>query len=436
MSINGTSKRFFRWVFRRDAENVFRGMAVLASGSVAAKMIGLATLPLITRLYTPADFGLMAVFAALLHIITPLITLRYILAIPLPRRDGMAMNLFALSALLIVWIGSTMALFMWAFATPLLSLIGMPELAVWWWLIVLGCVGGASYELLTYWAIRRRAYRIIAHTGVTQRFWASLVKISLGAASFGAVGLLIGQVVSMSGGVIGITRAMWEEFTQSWRQVRLRRIAQVAARYASFPIYRVPSQFLMAFAKQLPLIGFAYLYEPAVAGALSLAMTTLILPISLIGTAMGKALYAEASNLRLSDRSKIYNMTKEVQVRLFLLAVGPAILLNLFGPQLFSLVFGNEWELAGQFASLLAIATVFQFTSAPIIQLMNIFSNQSIFLTINICRASLVGSLFYISEFMMFKSGELIFYYALMMSFFYLLVTLYVMFVIRRGSFE
>ena len=132
-----------RLVLHKDIESVFRAMAVLASGSAIAKLIGVLSLPVLTRLYTPSECGIMAVFLAFVQIVTPILTLRYGLVIPLARRDATAINVVAVSVLALVGSGVIMALILWANATSVLRLFSMEELAAWWWLIVAGCMGGA-----------------------------------------------------------------------------------------------------------------------------------------------------------------------------------------------------------------------------------------------------------------------------------------------------
>ncbi len=62
-----------------------RAVAVLVTGTAFGQLIVLAASPLVTRLYTPADFGVLGVFSAFLGILGIAVTLRYELAIPLPR---------------------------------------------------------------------------------------------------------------------------------------------------------------------------------------------------------------------------------------------------------------------------------------------------------------------------------------------------------------
>ncbi len=242
-------------LFGEPASAVFRGMATLALGSGIARVIGVVSIPVLTRLYTPEDFGVMAVFTALIALMAPLLTLRYILATPLPRHDGLAMNLMALSAGLMLITGTLLAIGLALFAEPLLALLSMEVLALWWWPIVLGLIGSVTYEMLSLWATRRRAYKAMARTNVTQSAAGAVVKIAFGLFGAGPVGLLIGQVVAQSGGIGTLLRQFWAEFRANWWHVRRSRLKRVAIRHRGFPIYRLPSQLLLIFSTQAPVLN-------------------------------------------------------------------------------------------------------------------------------------------------------------------------------------
>lgn len=143
-------------------------MFTLALGSGIGRAIGVLSIPILTRIYTPDDYGVLSVFTALVFMLVPVLTLRYVTAVPLPRQEGTAMNLMVLSAVLMLASVLFFTLVLLFFAEPLLSLISMEALAPWWWLIVLGMLATACYEIMTAWGTRRRGYRTIARTQVVQ----------------------------------------------------------------------------------------------------------------------------------------------------------------------------------------------------------------------------------------------------------------------------
>ena len=71
-------------------------MSTLVSGNVLGQSAVLLASPILTRLYTPEEFGVFAIFASLLGIVGIVSGLRYELAIPLTLTDGSAANILAL----------------------------------------------------------------------------------------------------------------------------------------------------------------------------------------------------------------------------------------------------------------------------------------------------------------------------------------------------
>lgn len=425
-SYQNLHRRISKRLFGGEAGGVFRGMATLVLGSGIGRLIGIAAIPILTRLFSPEDFGVLAVFTALVAMLAPMVTLRYVLAIPLPRHDGVAMNLLAISTGLMLALSALVALVLWLGGEALLQLISMQALASWWWLIALGVLGTAAYEMLTMWATRRRAYKVIAQTNVTQSAAGAVVKIALGLASLQPLGLLIGQVVAQAGGIGRLLRGFMGEFRTNRRHITAKRMRQIAWRHRGFPIWRVPSQVLLVFATQAPMLFIAALYDAKTTGQFGLAMMALSVPVSIIGQSAGKALYGEASRIFLNNPLKVAQMARETQFRLFLIALAPTIILFALGENLFSFVFGNEWRTAGIFASFLSISLLFQFTSAPLMQLTNLFSSQLIYLFINTFRSIGVVFIFVAASYNSLNNNTFVAIYSIFNAVFYFGVSLLV----------
>ncbi|MEF8698628.1 MAG: oligosaccharide flippase family protein [Candidatus Accumulibacter sp. UW20] len=405
------------------ASGVLRGMATLAMGAGLARLISVAAIPLLTRLYRPEDYGVLSVFTSIVLMLVPLLTLRYAVAIPLPRHDGLAINLMALSALLMIGMSGVAGLVLWAFAPALLTFVSMAALAPYWWVIVLGLVGSGSYELLSMWATRRRAYHLIARTQLFQSVVGALVKIALGLLAFGPLGLLLGQVVAQSGGSGSLVARFQADFRRTVALLSRRRMGFLARYYRGFPVYRLPSQFLMVFSMQAPLLFTAALFGAETTGQLGLALMALALPVNILGQAIGKAYFAEVAQLSRRAPRQILEITSFVQKRLFALGIPPALVILFWGPDLFRLLFGEVWLTAGTFASILAISIVVQFTSAPLVQVLNVFDGQRLFLAINVARTIMLVALFSIFRSAAFSAVHFVMAYSALMTLFYLAIT-------------
>lgn len=422
----GLRRRLTARLFGGASGGVFRGMATLALGSGIGRVIGIVSIPVLTRLYSPEDFGVLAVFTAFVAILAPLVTLRYVLALPLPRHDGAAMNLLVVAIGLMVTLTAIVTLVLWLWSDTLLSLVSMQVLSPWWWLIALGVLGTATYEMLTMWATRKRAYKVIAQTNVMQSVAGAVIKIGMGLVALQPIGLLVGQVVAQAGGTVRLLRGFTGDLSANWRHVSASRLRKAAWRHRGFPIWRVPSQFLMVFSVQAPMLFMALMYDAETTGQFGLAMMALSLPIGLIGNSAGKALYGEASALIKSDPGKVSVIAQQVQARLFFIALLPGVALLIFGEALFILAFGIEWATAGVFASILSITMVFNFTSAPLVQLMNLFSNQTVFLLINVIRSVGLCVIFLYSSALSLVPADTVILYSVSTALFYLCVSVFI----------
>ena len=431
-------RQFRAWLMAQLGQGetgaVMRGMAMLAAGSGLGRMVGILIIPLLTRLYTPEDFGVLSVFVALVTILAPLVTLRYVLALPLSRNDAVALNLLVLSAVLLLVLTALVTLLLAAWAEPLLTLVSMQVLVPWWWLIPVAVLGTAAYEMLTMWATRQRAYKVMAHTQVTQSLGGALVKLGLGVAGMQPLGLLLGQVVAQAGGVGQFLRYFAADFRAGWPRVSSRLMRQVAWRYRGFPGWRMPSQFLLMASIQAPVLFMATMYDAGITGQFGLAVMALTIPVTVIGQSAGNALYGEAAKLIKTDRPRVLAIAASVQKRLLLMALPPMLVLLFLGEPIFTLVFGEEWRMAGRFASVLSVAIMFQFTSAPLIQVMNLLRSQAAFLVLNLIRVLGLVAVFWTAWVLDFAPGQTVLAYTVFAALFYLAISGFVLRALRRET--
>ncbi|MDD7971977.1 lipopolysaccharide biosynthesis protein [Roseinatronobacter alkalisoli] len=418
-------------LFGGASGGVFRGMVTLALGSGIGRIIGIASIPVLTRLYSPEDFGVLAVFTALVAILAPLVTLRYALALPLPRHDGIAMNLLVLSTGLMLGLTGFFALTLWLWGAPLLALVSMQVLAPWWWLIALGVLGTAAYELLTMWATRRRAYKVIAQTNVTQSAAGALVKIGLGLAALQPLGLLVGQVIAQTGGVGRLISGFQAEMRANWRHVSVRRMRAAAWRHRGFPIWRVPSQFLMVFSMQAPMLAFAVLYDKGVVGQLALAFSVIVVPVSLLGQTTSQAYYAEISKLGPSRPKSILLTMKSTLSNMLWLSLVPTLIIFFGGGALFAFILGAAWLQSGEFAQILSIFMLTQLLNNPISRTFSVLGMESRYFLMNAQRAALTISSFTMSYFFAHDPFQTLILYVALTSAHRILVILYIFLTLR-----
>ncbi|MCE8018993.1 oligosaccharide flippase family protein [Halomonas sp. MCCC 1A11036] len=347
-----------------------RGVSVLVGGTAGAQLLAIAAAPLLTRLYAPEDFGLLAVYGGLLALFTVVASGRYQLAIPLPETDREAAEVLALSLAVVALTTLAALLLVVVGGRALTEALGVPALAPWLWLLPLGVVLAGGYQAVSHWAVRTRAFSQVATTRIKQSL--ALLTIQLAASPLGGGGLLLGHAAGQGAGTLTLARPALRAVAD--QRVSLAGVWAAALRYRKFPLFSTWSGLFNTLGKQLPPLLFAALFSPVAAGLYALAHRVLALPMSLIGEAVGKVFFASAAESH--RRGELGALVAKVHAMLAQIAMPVAVVLALIGPELFAMVFGERWREAGEFARWMAPWLYLVFITSPLSHLFSVLERQ------------------------------------------------------------
>lgn len=347
-----------------------RNVAVLAGGTAAGQAIVVLASPILTRLYTPEDFGVLAVYSSLLGILSTVAALRYELAIPLPEKDEDAAALVRLSLVIVIGMSLLVGFGVWNCIDIILKLFSIGSYI---WLLPFGLFTVGMYQVFNYWAIRKCLFNHISRTKFNQSLAMISTQLILGLLIKNPFGLIIGNIL---GGTVGAST-----LSSSYRKIELKpsffKIKHVAKKYIRFPLISSFSSLLNSGALQLPSLLIAWLYGSTAAGWFALVQKVMGLPMTLIGQAVAQVYFGEASHLmRIKDFHSLSKLYIKLTYRLLLITLFPALIIGLGGREIFGLIFGIQWETAGSYAQILVLMFVFQLISAPLSQTMNILNRQ------------------------------------------------------------
>ncbi|MGR2736914.1 lipopolysaccharide biosynthesis protein [Billgrantia sp. Q4P2] len=347
-----------------------RGVSVLVGGTAGAQLLAIAAAPLLTRLYTPEDFGLLAVYGGLLALFTVVASGRYQMAIPLPETEREAAEVLVLS-LAVAALTTFAALLLVALGgRSLAEALGVPALTPWLWLLPLGVAFAGSFQAASHWAVRTRAFPAIAATKIKQSL--ALLVIQLGASPLGGGGLLLGHAAGQGVGTLTLVRPALRAAAE--HRVTAAGVWAAARRYRKFPLFSTWSGLFNTLGKQLPPLLFAVLFSPVAAGLYALAHRVLAMPMTLIGEAVGKVFFSSAAEAH--RRGELGPLVAKVHATLAQVAMPPAIVLMVIGPDLFALVFGERWREAGDFARWMAPWLYLVFITSPLSHLFSVLERQ------------------------------------------------------------
>lgn len=359
-----------------------RNVSVLAGGTAFAQALALLALPLLTRLYTAEEFGVLGVFVALLGMISVMANLRYEIAIPLPESDECAANLLAVALVCGVFTSFVVSVTTFVYGAQIGELIGSPLLARYLWLLPIGVSLTSAYAVFQFWATRKKAFRRIAGTRMEQAIGGVSTQALLGLAGVGAWGLIVGQIVNNGAGFVGLAWRALKEDRALLRSISWVEMKSAAREYHRFPKYSTVEALANMAAVQLPLILIASMVAGAELGYLMLGMRLMQAPVGLVGSSINQVYFSRA--IEQHRGGHLAELTAAAVGSLAKIGVGPLVFAGIVAPALFGSIFGAGWERAGVLVAWMTPWFVFQFLSQPVSMALHVTSHQGTALIIHV----------------------------------------------------
>lgn len=358
-----------------------KNAAVLTLGAVVAQGISIASMPVLSRLYSPADFGLLAVFLAVSGIVATAITLRYETAILLPKEEEESKALVLLSAALSILLGILIGLVAWLLPEAAKTALGISVLNGWLLLAVLCGITTALMTTGSNWYNRQRAYIKMTTLRITQSGTGALMGIVLGMRGFSA-GLMLAQIVA-SLTVIIIVIFSLRALRANWCNHDFR---AVAGNHRAAPKYLLPTALLDVISLQLPVLLITAWFSSEAAGQFSMAWKILALPTALIGGAISQVFFQKISSDIHLGIEVIRHRYFKVSKLLGLVSLAPLFLVSLYGAELFSFVLGKHWHESGKMAELLIFSSMMYFVFSPTTSILLVLGKQKILLIFSVIQ--------------------------------------------------
>ncbi|WP_314917314.1 lipopolysaccharide biosynthesis protein [Pseudomonas helleri] len=354
-----------------------RNIAIAATGTAGAQAITMAFSPIITRLYGPEIFGIVGSFLAVIAVLTPMVALTYPIAIILPEDDDDARGLAKLSMLITIISSALAGLIINHFNERILSLFGINELNGYLMLLPLAMLFAGFHQIVEQWVIRKKSYRMGAKVAIVQSLIINSSKAGFGLIYSTATPLIILSTFSslLYGAMLAFGINLENKISKAPTNRKKIGLLALAKKFKDFPIFRAPEVTLNAASQGLAVLMLAAFFGPASAGFYTLGRTVLAMPAALLGKSIGDVFYprlAEATH----KNEDITKLVMQATKGLALVGIVPFGLVIAFGPWLFSLVFGSEWQTSGDYARWLSVWLFFGFINTPSIKALPVINAQ------------------------------------------------------------
>ena len=366
-------------------------VAVMLTGTVAGQAVSILLSPVLTRIFSPAEFGYLSVYSALLLIFGGIGSLGLDLAIPISLEETECANLLGLCGLSLI--ATTLAITAITYAIPAETLrqLSLGPVASYRYLLPLGfaCLGG--YYILTAVATRASAFKEIARTRISQGLSGPLSQIALGLLGFGTPGLVIGFVIGQSSGTfLLLSRCVLQR--RDWMHVMSwPGIVSVARRYIGFPLFASWSRALDAAGSgMIMFVLFTACYSSRIAGFMFLSERVIWRPLLLVSSSLLQVFTGEAGKSVSQDPAQLRRRFYQVVPRQFLLVSAWMLLANLLAGWAFPLLFGAEWANAIPYLRAMSVAYWLQASLHPVSTTLQMLEYQLVAALWQVGRLTLV----------------------------------------------
>jgi len=361
----------FKKVFKDSL--FYKNIFTLFKGSAISQVIPLLISPVITRLYTPRELGVLALFTSISTILGSIVNGRYEQALVLVKSEEEANHLTSLSLLISLIVSSILLLFFLFFSSFFLEILNEPKLVFWIYFIPLVVFSIGVYNTLNYYQLRKKEFKSISNSEIYRSVSFASIQIVFPALKSGLFGLMIGKIISS----LFTTYYLWKTSKLQLLKVNFSTLKTVAKRYIDFPKYTNFSILLNNLSVNAINLLIPILYSTSILGLYSLMYRALGTPFTFLGNSINQVFLEDAVNQR-NNINQAYNLTKRMVIQLSIVSVLFFGVAYFVVEDLFAFVFGEEWRLSGVYAKCLIPFFLFKFIASPLTSIHTAFEKQKL----------------------------------------------------------
>ncbi|CXK57749.1 capsular polysaccharide synthesis enzyme [Staphylococcus aureus] len=306
-------------------------LMILSSG--IAQVILIITTPIITRLYSPAEFGEFTIFSNIAMILIPIINARYDLLIVNAKNDRSANILsqisFLISLLILLILIPILAISAWLYPNFILDFIFI--------IIMLFLV--SLTNIFTNYLNKERKYKVLSLINVFRAGSMTLLQIIFGLLSLGSLGLIIGFSLSY---ITGITLG-YKTFKKHFNIVRNKEETKALfLENKNQLVYSTPSILLNSLSFSVVVFFIGILYTNTEVGIYGMAIRVLGIPVTIISLGLSKIFMQQANDYYI-ERGNFRNLLLKFSSTLVIVSIILYVPLYLFSEELVNILLGHSW---------------------------------------------------------------------------------------------
>ncbi|WP_257324823.1 oligosaccharide flippase family protein [Pseudoalteromonas rhizosphaerae] len=400
----------------------------LISSTAIAQVIPFAISPILTRLYSPSDFGYFSFFCSLVAVFAVWANGRFELAIVLGRQKKVSIALFYIG-LLFSFSVCLLLLILGVILKNYLINIGFGEftfpLLSFYIVVVLGV---SSNSLFNYYLTKLERFKTIGNALIGKAIIISILQIVFGFFELGGEGLVLAWFLAfLSSSILMYMYGAKNELP--FQGLGARKLYVFFKAYIRFPFFSAPASLLSTISSQANNLLIPFVFSMSTLGLYSLAERLLSAPITLIGNSISQVYFKAIS----SDPNNAMVEFKSALLKLSIISILIFFVVQLFANSLFVLLFGDEWAGAANIAKLFSIQFCVQLIISPLLVTLQIYKKNKIELLLQFLMCLTYMSVYLVAYIYAWSFLELAKCLSLLVAFNYFVIGAYLYSLVKKN---
>ncbi|MEP0939538.1 MAG: oligosaccharide flippase family protein [Cyclobacteriaceae bacterium] len=365
-----------------------RNFTHIFSSKAMVILLSFAVTPILSRVYSPLDYGVFGVFNT--------VALNFSILSSLGYGDGMGVSgndkdFYALHKLCVV-LTIISAIVLLPFLPFLIKVLdrenavqsGEVVILIWFGALLL-----SISNIVLKMNMHFNDFGFGSKVGVASTVWMRIIALVGG---FYPSKIPFGLIVAELGHKLALLSAGFirhnNQLKKAWLTISRKDMLKVAKLYVAYPKYFLPSRYLSVLVAQVPIFYIAGFYGLDDLGQYTMAASLVVLPINLFGNSLS-AVYLR--RFRGSGSVEIGPLTVKLFYFLLMALIVPVLVLMFLGSDLVSFFLGPSWNSTGILVQVMSIYLIYQTFFVAISGLFQVLKLESAFLKFQMISAIFVA---------------------------------------------
>lgn len=378
----------FNELLNKIKNNEFvKNVITLLSGTAVGQIFSFLIIPVLTRMYSEELFGIYFIFLSTLNILKKVSTLRFELAILLPKKNSWAINAFAITIIFSVVTSVIILLGFYLLENLISKIKDISEISRYFILMPIALFASGIYEAFAAWNNRQKKYKKISVGKITNSTGIGLAQLGLNFTSIKNAGLIVGSIIGQAISSVIIAILTIKDIAENFKYISFKKMKITLVKYKNIPTFNTTIDLFSSISNEIPVYLLTIFFNPTIAGYYGMSNKIIGTPMFLLSRSVGQVFFQKASENYIK-KIDLKSFLKKTYKNLVKLCVFPTLGILVIAPFI-HYILGKEWTELPPYILILLPATAIDMIINPVLSIPTILNKQKNLLYLIIISAVL-----------------------------------------------